>query len=175
MRGLPYTGKSYRAEQLLQEYNNAGSLGVIHSTDEYFYKILKPEQPEVYNFNPHFLGDAHRWNRVRTQKAIEEGVSPIIIDNTNSTASEPKCYCVYAHHQDYEIQIEEPTSDRWLEIRELLRDKRGNKDKLKKWAKILEEGSKNTHNVPAYSIERMMWRWECDLTPLDILNAPDFT
>lgn len=168
MRGLPWTGKSYRAAQLVEG-------GVIYSTDEYFYKILKPEIPDVYSFNPHFLHDAHRWNRVRAQKAIEEGVTPIIIDNTNTTPSEPKAYCVYAHCQDYEIRVEEPTSERWIEIRELLQDKRGNKQALKKWAKVLEEGSKSTHSVPAYSIEKMMWRWHCNLTPEEILNSPDYS
>ena len=167
MRGLPWTGKSYRAKEL------QGS-GVIYSTDEYFYKILKPDRPDEYSFNPRFLADAHRWNRVRAQRAIEEGVSPIIIDNTNTTASEPKAYVEYAYYQDYQIRVEEPTSPRWLEIRALLKDKRGNKNKLKEWAKVLEEGGKETHSVPFFAIERMMWRWECDITPEDILNAPDY-
>jgi AAA domain len=170
-RGCSGSGKSFRAKQLLEEYAADGQNGVIYSTDEYWYKILKPEQPEVYNFNPRFLSDAHRWNRVRAQKAIEEGVTPIIIDNTNVTASEPKPYVSYAEPQGYEIRIEEPTSEWWLEIRELLRNKRSNKKALKDWAKKLEE--KNTHSVPAFAIERMMWKWECDITVEKILNAPD--
>jgi len=168
MRGLPWCGKSYRAKQLVE-----GTSGVIYSTDEYFYTILKPDKPNEYSFNPRFLADAHRWNRVRAQAAIENNVSPIIIDNTNTTAGEPKPYVEYAHYQDYTIRIEEPTSDRWLEIRELLQNKRGNKQALKDWARNLEEGSKGTHGVPFFAIERMMWRWENDLTLEQILNAPD--
>lgn len=167
IRGLPWCGKSYRAKEL------KGDTGVIYSTDEYFYTILKPDKPDEYSFNPRFLSDAHRWNRVRAQAAIEQGVSPIIIDNTNSTAGEPKPYVEYSHHQDYTIRIEEPTSPRWKEIRELLLDKRGNEKDLKEWAKKLEEGSKETHCVPFFAIERMMWRWKNNLTVEQILNAPD--
>lgn len=167
MRGLPWTGKSYTAKSLKGEH------GVIYSTDEYFYTVLKPDKPDEYSWNPRFLADAHRWNRVRAQAAIEQGVTPIIIDNTNTTASEPKCYVEYAHYQDYDVVVQEPTSDRWMEIRELLLDKRANKKALKDWAKKLEEGSKETHSVPFFAIERMMWRWENNITLEDILNAPE--
>ena len=164
LRGLPFSGKSYRARELLEEYASKGQIGVIYSTDEYWYKILKPDKPDEYSFNPRFLSDAHRWNRVRAQKAIEEGVTPIIIDNTNTMFEEFRCYVEYSHPQGYQLRIEEPTTDYWIEISELLRHKRHNKNKLKEWAKFLEEGSKETHCVPAYAIERMMWRWESDLT-----------
>lgn len=170
MRGLPWCGKSFRAKSLLGEYAEEGQNGVVFSTDEYFYKILKPEQPDVYSFNPRFLADAHRWNRVRAQKAIEEGVSPIIIDNTNTTVQEFLVYVEYAYYQDYEIRIEEPTSPQWAEIRPLLENKRGNKAALKEWAKKLEAGSKETHSVPFFAIERMMWRWENGLTPEKVIQ-----
>lgn len=84
---------------------------------------------------------------------------------------EAKPYVEYAHHQGYEISIEEPTSDRWKEISKLLGDKKANKKELKKWAWVLEEGSKQTHNVPAWSIERMMWRWQNGLTVEQILAS----
>lgn len=168
MRGLPWTGKSYTAKAL------AGDTGVIYSTDEYWYKIRKPDQPDHYSFNPRYLGDAHHWNQLRAQKSIELGHPLIIIDNTNTTASEPRHYVEYATCQDYAVRIEEPTSDRWLEIVALLRDKRANKEKLKDWAKKLAEGSKETHGVPAWSIEKMMWRWEVDLTVERILASKPF-
>jgi len=37
----------------------------------------------------------------------------------------------------------------------------------------LAEGSLESHKVPAFAIERMMWRWNNDLTVEDILNAED--
>lgn len=158
MRGLPWAGKSYRAKEI------AGNLGVIFSTDEYWYKIVHPERPDEYSFNIRFLSDAHKWNLRRAQKAIEEAHPLIVIDNTNTTPGEPRPYVAYAVPQGYEVSVEEPTSERWQEIRQLLRDKRGNKAALKAWARELEDGSKETHSVPAWAIERMMWRWIPDLT-----------
>lgn len=172
MRGLPGSGKSYAAKQVLEMYALSGMQGVIHSTDEYFFTVLKPEKPEEYSWNPRFIGDAHRWNRVRTQAAIENNITPIIIDNTNVTAQEPKAYVEYALPQDYEVLIQEPTSSWWLEIRDLLLDRKKNKKKLKDWAVELAN-NKTAHNVPFYSIERMMWRWDNNLTVDDILNAQE--
>jgi hypothetical protein len=165
MRGLPWSGKSYRAEEL------AGEDGVIFSTDEYWYKIYKPEEPDKYTWNPRFIADAHKWNQLRTQRQIDLGNPLIIVDNTNTVRKELFPYADYAYWQDYKICIEEPTSERWLEIRQLLTDKRGNKKALKEWAAKLAEGSLETHQVPAYAIEKMMWRWECDLALEDILDS----
>ena len=165
MRGLPWCGKSYRAKEL------AGDSGVIFSTDEYWYKVNYPDKPDEYNFNQRFLGAAHKWNQLRAQRAIDMSTPLIIIDNTNTIASEPKPYVQYAHWQGYKICIEEPTSERWLEIRELLKAKKANKKALKDWAGKLAEGSKETHNVPFFAIEKMMWRWHSDLTVDDILNC----
>jgi len=165
MRGLPWTGKSYRAKEL------AGETGEIFSTDDYWYQVNYPDKPDEYSFNPRFLGAAHKWNLLRAQRAVDMGSKLIVIDNTNTVASEPFPYVQYATWQNYKICIEEPTSERWLEIRELLKRKRDNKKALKQWAVDLAEGSKETHNVPFFAIERMMWRWQCDLTVDQILNT----
>lgn len=157
MRGLPFAGKSYRANQILAE--NGG--GLIFSTDEYWYKMVEPDQPEKYSFKPNYLAHAHYWNQQRCYRAIEMGEPLIVVDNTNTMLKEFCCsYARYALCQDYEVSIEEPTSDRWLEIKALLANKNQNRDKLKEWALKLEEGSQGIHNVPAFAIERMMWRWE---------------
>ena len=84
-------------------------------------------------------------------------------------------YVDYAIPQGYQIEIREPTSPQWLEIKELLKDKRKNKKELKLWAIKLEEISKTTHNVPAYAIERMMWRWELEMTVETIWEAEPFS
>lgn len=169
MRGLPYTGKSYRANQLIEEAVEEGIHGKIFSTDEYWYKIICPEKPEEYTFKRNFLADAHRWNQQRTFRAIEMGEPLLIVDNTNTTADEVAPYVKYAYYQDYDISFEEPTSDRWKEIAQLLRSKRENKQALKDWAHKLEEGSKETHCVPFFAIEKMMWRWQCVLSVDDIM------
>lgn len=167
MRGLPWTGKSYTANRLLSE---AEGSAVILSTDEFWYKINKPDLPDEYSFNPRFLEQAHHWNQQRAFRHIEQGTELVIIDNTNTTYGEFSVYTNYASPQDYKIHVQEPESDRWLEISKLLEDKRGNKKELQDWAKTLEEGSKGVHNVPAFAIEKMMWRWETLDQILEKLN-----
>lgn len=174
MRGLPWTGKSFRAKQILEEYKKNNIEGVIYSTDEFFYTQVKPENPTEYSFSQRFLGQAHKWNLVRAQKSIEQSCPLIIIDNTNTTASEPKAYVQYAVPQDYNVLIEEPTSEQWKVIRPFLQNKRDHKKELRDWAKKLEEGSKETHSVPFFAIERMMWRWQNGITVEQILNAPSY-
>lgn len=164
MRGLPWTGKSYRAKEL------AGDDGVIFSTDDYWYKMNFPDKPDEYSFNRNYLGAAHKWNQLRAHRAIDIGTPLIVIDNTNTTISEAKPYVEYAHWQDYNICIEEPTSDRWSVIAQLLQSKRANSDALKEWSITLAEGSKEKHSVPFWAIQRMMWRWHCNVTVEEILN-----
>lgn len=167
LRGLPWTGKSTKAKSLVGENKDA----VVFSTDEYWYKINFPDKPEEYSFKPTLLHQAHKWNQLRSQRAVDNGVPLIIIDNTNTTASEFCCdYVRYAHFQDYKICIEEPDSPQWEEISELLTDKRANKKALRDWAFRLEEGSKENHNVPVTAIEKMMRRWECNLVPDEVLE-----
>jgi hypothetical protein len=158
LRGLPSSGKSYRAAQILAENNGEG---FIFSTDEYWYKIRKPDLPEEYSFNRRFLGDAHKWNQLRAQRQIDIGCPLIIIDNTNTTMKE-FCddYARYAFYQDYTLEIAEPTSDWWLKARPLMLDKRANKQALKDFAADLAKRSEQNHRVPAFAIERMIWRWE---------------
>lgn len=167
MRALPWCGKSTRAKELLKPN------GVIYSTDEYFYKIRKPELPDEYSFHPNFIADAHNWNQQRAHRAIEMGVAQIIIDNTNTIPQEPKVYVEYALPQGYKVRIEEPTSPQWKEIRELLLRKKANEQALKDWSFKLEKGSKETHGVPFWTIQKMMWRWHNNMTVEDILAAPE--
>jgi hypothetical protein len=160
LRGFPASGKSYRAKQLFDEAVDAGLEVQIFSTDEYWYKVLKPEKPEEYSFDRHFLADAHRWNQQRTFRAIEAGVPRIIVDNTNTKFEEMRPYAAYALPQGYNLRLEEPTSPWWLENRELLRRKKSNEHAIKRWAFDLAERSKGIHDVPFFAIERMAWRWE---------------
>lgn len=168
MRGVPWSGKSYRAEEL------AGENGKIFSTDEYWHKMVNPENPESYDFDKKLLRQAHQWNQLRFQNAVNFSEPLIIIDNTNISASECKVYVAYAKINDYEISIEEPTSPQWQEIKPLLLNKKQNAVAIKEWAVKLAEGSKETHNVPFYAIERMLFKWQNDLTVGQIMNAQSF-
>lgn len=169
MRGLPASGKSYRAKEL------AGDKGLIFSTDEYWYKIHKPELPDEYSFKLNMLGVAHKWNQLRANRAVDVGEPLIIIDNTNTTISEIRPYASYAHFQGYKVCIEEPTSPWWQEIRLYLRDKRSYKRELREWAFKLEEMSKASHNVPWLAFEKMMRRWDNNVTPERLIDPNDFS
>jgi hypothetical protein len=167
MRGCPFTGKSFTARAILAQNNNEG---VILSTDDFWYTQFRPDNAE-YTFDVRLLGVAHCWNRRRALKHIKIGCPLIIIDNTNTMASEFCCdYLLPAWQHNYELTIQEPTSDRWQVIRQLLLDKHKNKTALDEWAIRLAEGSKETHNVPAEAIRKMMSRWECDLDPIQVFN-----
>lgn len=173
MRGLPWCGKSYTAMQLLvafrAEHIDNLDKGEIFSTDEFFYVVNHPERPNEYSFDLKLLGRAHQWNQRRAATAMAEGNPLVIIDNTNTTLSEPMPYVESGYSHDYQIEVQEPTSDRWKAIRELLLDKNKNRKALKEWAVKLAEGSKETHSVPAEAIQRMMNRWANDLDAAQLI------
>ena len=73
LRGLPSSGKSYLAKQL------AGETGSVFSADDFH---TDPKTGK-YNWKPENLSKAHKWNHERVKKAIEEGISPVVIDNTH--------------------------------------------------------------------------------------------
>ena len=168
MRGLPWTGKSTRAKEL------AGEEGLIFCTDDFFYTKVESSKPEEYSFDRGYLHHAHKWNLLRFQDAVHWEKPLLIVDNTNVTPSEPKAYVEYAQINGYEIRIEEPTSPQWLAIRPLLYNKKANQQALKEWALKLAEGSKDTHGVPFFVVERRMWKWWNDLTVERILKSSDF-
>ena len=98
LRGLPGSGKSTRAKDIQQQQG-----GVIFSTDQYFVD----KTDGSYHFQNQLLGRAHLWNRTRSQNAAAQGVSPIIIDNTNTMMKEMKPYIGIARHFGYIVEIEE--------------------------------------------------------------------
>jgi hypothetical protein len=139
-----------------------GEKGVIYSTDEYWYKVNSPEKPDEYSFDMKLIGKAHSWNQARAKKSMDEGHPLIIIDNTNTTAEEASPYVSHAIIKGYEVHIQEPTSERWQLISSLLNDKEANDNALRSWSEELAAGSKETHSVPEFAIERMMGRWQTD-------------
>jgi len=92
MRGVSGGGKSTKAR-------NEGVGGVIHSTDDLIeatgdYRGFFNSMIESGNFGP--LGKMHAQNLANAKKSMDEGVSPVVIDNTNLRADEPKGYVEYA-------------------------------------------------------------------------------
>ncbi|KAI1238256.1 hypothetical protein IHE44_0012974, partial [Lamprotornis superbus] len=141
LRGVPGSGKSYLARNLLED--NPG--GIILSTDDYFYKHGQ------YHYDPDCLGEAHDWNRKRAKEAFEMRISPIIIDNTNIQAWEMKPYVILAQQFKYKVMFREP--DTWWKFK----------------PKELER--RNIHGVSKEKIKRMLERYERCLTVRSILNS----
>ncbi|XP_071593103.1 uncharacterized protein [Heliangelus exortis] len=101
LRGLPGSGKSTLSRTLLGQSCD----GIVLSTDDYF------RQQDGYTYNAAHLGDAHDWNQKRAKEAMEQGKSPVIIDNTNTQAWEMKPYVQVALEKGYRVEFYEP--DTW--------------------------------------------------------------
>ena len=163
MRGLPSCGKSHKARQL------ASAGGLICETDEYFHTQVG-DDPTKYNYRRELQQTACDWNFDRFCRAVDEGVSPIIVDRGNSRSLESQRYSRYAVGRGYRVELVEPDSEWWQEIRVLLKYKRLTKPALYEWADKLSEMSRETHRVPATTIRDWMDGWKWDLTVEDILN-----
>jgi predicted kinase len=119
--------------------------GLIFSTDDLF--IEKGE----YKFNPGKLGVNHKQNQTNAIEAMKDGVSPIVIDNTHTQSWEAKPYVKAGLNYDYEVTFLVPETDWAFDAGQL--------------------ASRNTHGVPKAAIERMLSRWEEEMTVESCLNA----
>ena len=145
LRGGPGSGKSFKAKQL------AGETGVICSADDFFIELGKGE----YAFNPSLLGQAHQQCQNRAIEALKKGNSPVVIDNTNTRLWEMKKLkpiIQLAQSLGYSVKIEEPETEWW------------------KSKNIDEMVNKNSHGVPREAIERMVNRFDENITIDDILS-----
>ncbi len=145
MRGTSGSGKSYKAKQL------AGENGVICSADDFFIERGEGE----YAFDPSLLGNAHRQCQDRTTDALKKGLSPVIVDNTNTRLWEMKQLkpiIRLAQSLGYSVRIEEPETDWW------------------KARDIDEMVNKNSHGVPREAIERMVNRYDDDITIDNVMD-----
>ncbi|KAJ7326680.1 hypothetical protein JRQ81_016439 [Phrynocephalus forsythii] len=142
LRGVPGSGKSYLARALLED--NPG--GIILSTDDYFY-----QKNGKYQFDADCLAEAHEWNRKRAKEAFEKGITPIIIDNTNTQAWEMKPYVALSQQHKYKVIFREP--DTWWKFK----------------PKELER--RNSHGVSKEKIKKMLERYERCLTVNSVLNS----
>ncbi len=164
MRGLPACGKSHMAQRL------AGTTGVVLETDQYFYTHVG-DDPQRYDFREALLPAAREWNLSRFRDAITQGISPIVVDRGNGLNAETREYAVYAVEHDYHVELAEPDSSWWQELRVLLKYQQYVDGKLlDAWANKLADTTRDTHRVPATIIRRWMNGWRHDLTVEDILN-----
>ena len=140
MRGISGTGKSTVAKNLVGN-------GEIFSTDDFFM------QNGVYDFDGSKIGHYHKLNQERTEEAMKNGVSPIVIDNTLTQAWEGAEYVRLADKYDYSVRIEElPVPD----IDELMKRQESRKSINKA--------------LPREVVERMIKKFKPGLTVDDIRN-----
>ena len=163
MRGLPSCGKSYTARIL------AGDQGVVLETDQFFVR-RHPDGTETFEYSNARIPDARRWNFERFEQAIADGASPIVVDRGNGLNAPTQEYVRYALGHGYQVELREPDSPWWSEIRELLRDKQTNEMTLRAWATRLADLSRQNHRVPLATILDWMFAWKPDLTIEDIAN-----
>ncbi|KYO26403.1 NEDD4-binding protein 2-like 2 isoform B [Alligator mississippiensis] len=119
--------------------------GVVFSTDDYF------NQQDGYTYNAGQLGDAHDWNQKRARQAMEQGKSPIIIDNTNTQAWEMKPYVETALEKGYIVEFREP--DTWWKF---------DPEELEK---------RNKHGVTREKIAQMLDRYEYQISIPIVMNS----
>lgn len=143
MRGVPGSGKSTAARILVPQSQ-------IFSTDEFW-------GPE-YNFDIKRLGEAHNWNQQRVKNAMEQGITPIAVDNTNVSSREVKPYVQMAKAHGYEIIFKESVHPIWLRTAEYLKDKITHERDLDDVAKFF--AGNTIHKVPQEVIRGMLNRWE---------------
>ncbi|KGL96032.1 NEDD4-binding protein 2-like 1, partial [Charadrius vociferus] len=124
------------SRQLKRDYPNA----VVLSTDDFFM------ENGVYMFEPDLLEDAHKWNQKRAHKAMKNGKSPVIIDNTNILY-----VLLQARENRYEVIFQEPDTPWKFNVQELAR--------------------RNIHHVPRQTIQRMKEQYEHNVTFHSVLHS----
>ena len=163
MRGLPVCGKSYTATKL------AGHEGVVLETDEYFYTHVG-DDPSHYDYSDDLLPSARHWNFERFTEAVNAGASPIVVDRGNGLNVETQEYASFAVDHGYQVELREPESEWWQEIRVLLKYKPVTREILHQWADWLADTTRSSHRVPASTIRRWMDAWKHDLRVQKILD-----
>jgi predicted kinase len=161
MRGCSGSGKSFRARQLVDNDKSK-----IFSADLYFSPTEDMEEYRA-NWSKEKLFAAHSWCKSSLQAAMQRGVSPVVVDNTNIKRRDFLCYVDMAEQYQYMYLIEESQSPWWLEIKKLLVNQNANEKELKIWAKKLSTGFKhndvvvkNAHGVPEDTILRMLMSFQ---------------
>lgn len=99
MRGIPGSGKSTYAKQLAVNAYDNGMLPLICSADDSFIGT------EGYKFDIKFLGEAHKECMRKFLQAIQDGMSPIIVDNTNINLEDISPYVAVGEALHYDVEI----------------------------------------------------------------------
>ncbi|XP_061714306.1 uncharacterized protein LOC133522860 isoform X2 [Cydia pomonella] len=131
MRGLPGSGKSFLARQLVETMcPGMNYKSFLFSTDDFFMHRGR------YEFQRNMLSEAHQWNQNRVQEAFGRGVSPIFVDNTNVEIRHMEPYVRAGVRGGYIIEVLEPNTP---------------------WAKKVGHlARKNSHDVNISTLKRLL-------------------
>jgi predicted kinase len=152
MRGVSGSGKSTKAKSL------AGPESIF-STDDFF-----TSDSGEYDFDMDKIQEAHEWNQGRVRDAVEEGMDPVVVDNTTVQAWEAKPYVEMAQDAGYDVEVVEADSPWWKSFGPNMSE-----EELQGLAETL--AAKNTHGVDEEIILKMLNKWEHDLTTDQILQS----
>jgi tRNA uridine 5-carbamoylmethylation protein Kti12 len=140
MHGGPGSGKSTRATEIVSDYAR-----LAKDEEKKSYEIISTDnfwldENGNYIFNPSRLREAHNWCFRQWHEACFEGLTLVVLDNTNMQKTEWENYAYIAKVFGYSVQHE---AFKPKDFHELL-----------KWAK------RNTHGVPVAKVFEMYDRWE---------------
>ncbi len=99
MRGVQGSGKSTYASMLHECATEDGMIPCTVSADHFFMG------PQGYRFDVKKLGDAHKDCMRRYLQALNEGMSPVIVDNTNINVEDVAPYVAVGEAMGYEVVI----------------------------------------------------------------------
>ena len=144
VRGLPGSGKSTMVKKIVDESQNKNV--VVASADDFF---LSPCCGK-YCFQVDKLPQAHSWCKNKFLTAVAKGTDVVIVDNTNVTASECRYYVTMGVEYGYDIEFVEPSTPWAFDVDQLVQ--------------------KNVHGVPREVIQRMLGRWQPNMTIQEALS-----
>lgn len=131
LRGLPGSGKTYLAQEIVKE---AGK-GLIVSADDFFIG-----DDGVYRYDRTKIKKAHQVAQETAREAMKSAVTPLVIDNTHTQFWECKPYVQAAVQKGYLVVFKEPSTP---------------------WAKDPVQCAKRTvHKVPLTAIRTLANRWQ---------------
>jgi predicted kinase len=169
MRGLPGAGKSYTAKQVLYRLGGGEPHGHIFSIDDEFMpdalrkrlagiEVSPEEEDAEYkkNFSVRRRPAMVRKMIERFKAAVDQGITPIIVDNTNIKIEHMRGFADYAEKEGYEVRIQYPESEHWKTHKDALRTK--DPEAMKAFAQALKQFGR--HNVPEETLLQMMKTWD---------------
>lgn len=171
MRGLPGSGKSTKACEILSKELNMSVIELkrniklkndhILSTDNYF-TTYDDQGNEFYQFDVKKIYANHKKNQRKTKEQLENGVTPLFIDNTNTVKKEMKEYVKMAKQYGYKIVILDHTS--YTSEKNPIFDSETNTWNFELLKQRNEDRRKFGKFIPIKTIERMMKQYNHTLS-----------